>query len=61
MDKHNEERYFEIRDENGSDFLCPFTDDQINDADNHLHKDDCLEKDVAERYAGNIDIVGRDV
>lgn len=58
MDTHNAERYVEIRDENGSDFLCPFTEDQTNGADNDLPKDDCLEKDVAERYAGNIEVVG---
>ena len=50
------ETYFVVRDKHGDDYLCPLnsvgnkgtlTDDEI---------DSCVEKDVVERYSGNIDI-----
>ena len=50
------ETYFVVRDKHGDDYLCPLnsvgnkemiTDDEL---------DSCVEKDVVERYSGNIDI-----
>ena len=59
MNSHSSEKYIDIRDENGSGYLCPFTEDLLSGSDTHLLQNDCLEKDVAERYAGNINIVNR--
>jgi hypothetical protein len=57
MKTHTQEKYVETRDENGNDYICP-----LSDAHNagSMPGDDCFEKDVLERYSGNIDIVGRD-
>jgi hypothetical protein len=53
----NEKNTFKVvKDEHGDDYLCPV--DTVKDdkvvTDKEL--DDCVEKDVAGRYAGNIDI-----
>jgi hypothetical protein len=48
-------QYFIVKDKHGDEYLCPLTGtDNKNAAFNTVH-DDCIEKDVVERYAGNID------
>ena len=55
------EKYIETRDANGNEYLCPFSDEQGDNNANRITGDDCFEKDVAERYSGNIERAGRDV
>jgi hypothetical protein len=55
----NKETYVVVEDENLTDYLCPL--DAVkagSDAAGQV-SDDCLEKDVAERYSGNIEIAAR--
>ena len=40
----------------GADVYCPFDSDNDTAADAIDARSDCIEKDVVERYSGNIDI-----
>lgn len=56
MDHVREEyTHIAVKDENGSDFLCPVDTDQGSQG-NNLDYNVCFERDVPERYAGNISI-----
>lgn len=61
MKTNNKNKYTETKDAHGNEILCPFADEQEHKNGSKMISDDCFEKDVAERYSGNIDIVGRDV
>ena len=61
MKTHTAEKYFETRDENGNDYFCPISNKQAYYRAGSIPGDECFEKDVLERYAGNIDIVGKTV
>ena len=54
MAKSNKHVYFVVRDEHGEDMLCPVN--QVKDRDSVTEKEllNCFERDVAERYSGNI-------
>ena len=54
MAKSNEHVYFVVMDEHGEDMLCPVN--QVKDRDSVTEKEllNCFERDVAERYSGNI-------
>ena len=58
---NNAVKYIETKDRYGSDVLCPLTDEQEGNGTSAVLMDDCFEKDVAERYSGNIDIAGKEV
>lgn len=58
MKNNTSEKYIETRDENGNDYICPLSDVQGDNNAGRITGDDCFEKDVRERYSGNIDIVG---
>jgi hypothetical protein len=49
-------RYFIVKDKNGDDYFCPLNavQDRRNVADREF--DECVEKDVVERYSGNIEV-----
>ena len=60
MKTTNAETFFEAKDIYGNEYICPFTDGQDDSSADKTPGDECFEKDVMERYAGNIDIVSRD-
>jgi hypothetical protein len=60
MKTNTAEKYIETRDENGDAYLCPISDEPGDNNASRITGDECFEKDVLERYSGNIDIVGRD-
>jgi len=55
----NKETYVVVADESRTDYLCPRDAVKAGGAAAGQVSDDCLEKDVAERYSGNIEIVAR--
>jgi hypothetical protein len=56
MARINKNSYFIVKDKHGSNYLCPFDSIQERDAISDQLFDECVEKDVVERYSGNIDI-----
>ena len=52
----NNETYFVVRNEHGDDYLCPLNSVRNKDAVTDDELDSCVEKDIVERYSGNIDI-----
>jgi hypothetical protein len=48
--------YVKTFDENGENVLCPVGTVKDGKAVDEDNRNECFEKDVAERYAGNIDI-----
>jgi hypothetical protein len=52
----NNETYFVVRDEQGNEYLCPINSVKNRDTITEDELDSCVEKDIAERYSGNIDI-----
>jgi len=52
----NNETYFVVRNEHGDDYLCPLNSVRNKDAITDDELDSCVEKDIVERYSGNIDI-----
>lgn len=56
MTKTKENAYFIVTDRNGDDFLCPLN--AVKNRREVLGREleECVEKDVVERYSGNIDI-----
>jgi len=60
MKTNTAEKYIETKDENGNDYICRLSDAQADNNAGSISDDECFEKDVLERYSGNIDIVGSD-
>ncbi len=60
MVSKNNNAYVVVEDENQTDYLCPLDGVKASDAATRQVSDDCLEKDVAERYSGNIEIAPAD-
>jgi len=56
MATKNKNIYFIAKDKNGIDLLCPFNGVNDRDAVTDKEFDECVEKDVIERYSGNIHI-----
>ena len=56
MTTFNNETYFVVRDKNGDDYLCPLNSVRNKEKITDDELGSCVEKDVAERYSGNIDI-----
>ena len=46
--------YFVVKDKHGDDYLCPLDAVQDSNAVSDQEFDECVEKDVVERYSGNI-------
>ena len=61
MKTKNAGKYIETKDRYGNDVLCPFTDEPELHAISGISGHECFEKDVAERYSGNIEIAGKEV
>ena len=61
MKTNTAEKYIETKDESGNDYLCPISVEQGDNSAGSMPGDECFEKEVLERYAGNIDIVGGDL
>ena len=57
MATKNSNTYIIVKSKNESDLLCPLSAERAEGVGNSLAGDDCFEKDVAERYSGNIKIV----
>jgi hypothetical protein len=51
-----DETYFVLRKENGETYLCPLNSVKSRDTITEDELDICVEKDIVERYSGNIDI-----
>lgn len=58
MDTINSEEYFVVRDKHGDDYLCPINAVKDRDEITEDEMNYCIEKDIVERYSGNIDIEG---
>ena len=52
----NDETYLIVRDEHGDDYLCPLNSVKNRDSITEDELDSCIEKDIVERYSGNINI-----
>ena len=50
------ENYVPKKNAEGADVYCPLTSENEGPNDHVDPSDDCIEKDVVERYSGNIDI-----
>ena len=48
--------YFIVKDQQGDDYLCPLNSVRDKGALTDDELDNCVEKDIVERYSGNIDI-----
>ena len=48
--------YFLVRDEHGDDYLCPLISVRNKEAITDSELESCVERDIVERYSGNIDI-----
>ena len=59
MKTNHTNRYIETKDAYGNDLLCPLPEAQEVRGTRNVLSEDCFEKDVAERYSGNIDIAGK--
>ena len=56
MAKFDNNKYFKLIDKNGNAYLCPIDAVKSRDVVSDQELDDCVENDVAGRYAGNIEI-----
>jgi hypothetical protein len=56
MNKNKEFTHINVKDENGNDYLCPVDSYDSGEDSEKLDLNVCFEKDVPERYAGNISI-----
>ena len=50
----NDDIYFVLKDEQGEELLCPLNEIRNRNAVTETERLNCFEKDVAERYSGNI-------
>lgn len=48
--------YFVAKDKSGDSYLCPINSVKSRDAITEDELESCVEKDIVERYSGNIDI-----
>jgi hypothetical protein len=48
--------YFIVKDQHGTDYLCPLNAVNDRNAVSDQEFAECVEKDVVERYSGDIDI-----
>ena len=55
MTKIDKNTYFIVKDKHGEEHLCPLIKANDKNAESKRVRDDCVKKDVVERYAGNID------
>jgi hypothetical protein len=56
MARITDKTYFIIKDEHGTDYLCPLNAVKDRNAVSDQELAECVEKDVVERYSGDIDI-----
>ena len=52
----DKDSYFIVKSDNGIDYLCPLNQVTGRGVATDSEMDDCVEKDVVERYSGNINI-----
>ena len=60
MKTNTSEKYIETKDESGKDYLCPISEEQGDGNTSGISEDECFEKDVLQRYAGNIEIADKE-
>ena len=58
MAANTNDKYFVLRNENGDTYLCPLHSVRNRDAITDDELESCVEKDIVERYSGNIHIEG---
>ena len=51
-----DESYFVVKDKDGDEYLCPLSHVGNRHAITEDEMDDCVERDIVERYSGNINI-----
>jgi hypothetical protein len=56
MNTDDKNIYFAVKDKHGYDYLCPLAAVADRNYVSDQELDECVEKDVVGRYAGNIDI-----
>ena len=56
MKTDKEERFTPEKNQDGTELYCPFDSEETSAVDAGQLSEDCVEKDVVERYSGNIDI-----
>jgi len=56
MATNNKNTYFVVKDKHGNNLLCPLHAVKNRNAVFDREIDECVEKDVTERYSGNIDV-----
>ena len=54
MKTSNNESYRTVTDDSGIDFICPIAETADREAPPAGLHEDCIEKDVIERYSGNL-------
>ena len=59
MATKNKNTYFIVKGKHGNDYLCPLNAVKVRDAVSDQELDKCIEKDVVDRYSGDIDIESR--
>ena len=57
MSRIENNAYFIYEDENGLGYLCPLSSVKKRDTVTGGDLDDCVEKDIVERYSGNINVI----
>jgi len=56
MAANTNETYFVVRNEDGETYLCPIISVRNRDAVTDDEMENCVEKDIVERYSGNINL-----
>jgi len=56
MKRKAKESYVQTKKPDGNDVYCPVDSEDIESAQRVEDAENCVEKDVVERYSGNIDI-----
>ena len=56
MSDNTNETYFIVRGTSDEEYLCPLNSIGIRDAITEDEMNDCVERDIVERYSGNIKI-----
>ena len=56
MNTSHKDTYVIVKDENGYNYICPLEAAQTKSAEFRNASEECVEKDVFERYSANINI-----
>ena len=56
MQNNTNDTYFMVRGNSGEEYLCPLNSIGNKNAITEAEMNDCVERDIVERYSGNINI-----